>query len=108
MQLMLCKAHRCSLLASRWRALSTVSTGRRSEENQPTMAIRRETINVWERRAPLAPQHVRQLVKKGVKVIVQPSDRRAYSMQVRLFELISSLLSSKLFGPVLFTHYKMG
>ncbi|KAK7113376.1 hypothetical protein V1264_012675 [Littorina saxatilis] len=45
------------------------------------MAIRRETVNVWERRAPLAPQHVRQLVKKGVKVIVQPSGRRAYSMQ---------------------------
>ena len=29
----------------------------------------RETQSVWERRAPLAPQHVRKLVKKGVKVI---------------------------------------
>ena len=35
---------------------------------------------MWERRAPLAPQHVRKLVKKGVKVLVQPSNRRAYPM----------------------------
>ena len=28
----------------------------------------RETQSVWERRAPLGPQHVRQLVKKGIKV----------------------------------------
>ncbi|CAG2186034.1 AASS [Mytilus edulis] len=45
------------------------------------LAIRRETINVWERRAPLAPKHVRKLVKDGIKVIVQPSNRRAYNMQ---------------------------
>ena len=36
---------------------------------------------MWERRAPLAPQHVRKLVKKGIKVIVQPSNRRAYPAQ---------------------------
>lgn len=36
---------------------------------------------MWERRAPLAPSHVERLVKKGVKVIVQPSNRRAYNMQ---------------------------
>lgn len=53
----------------------------RSSSNTPVMAIRRETINVWERRAPLSPQQVKKLVKKGVKVIVQPSDRRAYSMK---------------------------
>ena len=40
----------------------------------------RETQSVWERRAPLGPQHVRKLVKKGVKVLVQPSNRRAYPM----------------------------
>jgi len=45
------------------------------------MAIRRETQSVWERRAPLGPQHVRKLVKKGIKVLVQPSTRRAYPMQ---------------------------
>ena len=46
------------------------------------MAIRREDQSLWERRAPLGPHHVRKLVKEGVKVIVQPSNRRCYPMQV--------------------------
>lgn len=45
------------------------------------IAIRREDQSVWERRAPFSPSHVRKLVKNGVKVIVQPSNRRAYPMQ---------------------------
>lgn len=45
------------------------------------LAIRREDQSVWERRAPLGPSHVRQLVKEGATVIVQPSNRRAYPMQ---------------------------
>lgn len=45
------------------------------------LAIRREDQSVWERRAPLGPAQVKQLVKDGVKVIVQPSNRRAYPMQ---------------------------
>lgn len=45
------------------------------------LAIRREDQSVWERRAPLAPLHVRELVRKGVKVIVQPSNRRSYPLQ---------------------------
>lgn len=45
------------------------------------MAIRREDQSIWERRAPFAPNHVRKLVKQGIKVIVQPSNRRAYPMQ---------------------------
>ncbi len=49
------------------------------------MAIRREDQSLWERRAPLGPQHVRKLIKEGVKVIVQPSNRRAYPMQVQNF-----------------------
>lgn len=44
------------------------------------MAIRREDINVWERRAPLSPAHVKDLVEIGMKVLVQPSTRRAYTM----------------------------
>ncbi len=48
----------------------------------------REDQSVWERRAPLAPLHVRHLVKKGVKVIVQPSNRRAYPIQVSYVLLI--------------------
>ncbi|XP_033150839.1 alpha-aminoadipic semialdehyde synthase, mitochondrial [Drosophila busckii] len=46
------------------------------------MAIRREDQSVWERRAPFGPTHVQKLVKQGVKVIVQPSNRRAYPMQI--------------------------
>lgn len=46
------------------------------------LAIRREDQSVWERRAPFNPHVVRQFVKNGVKVLVQPSNRRAYPMQV--------------------------
>ena len=51
------------------------SSSSSSSGGQKVMAIRRETQSVWERRAPLGPQHVRKLVKKGVKVLVQPSNR---------------------------------
>jgi len=51
----------------------------------PCLALRRETINPWERRAPLAPKHVRILTRAGVRVLVQPSNRRAYPMQVANF-----------------------
>ena len=47
---------------------------------KPTLAIRREESTVWERRAPINPSHVQGLVKKGVRVLIQPSTRRAYSM----------------------------
>lgn len=46
------------------------------------IAIRREDQSVWERRAPFAPSHVRRLVRNGINVLVQPSNRRAYPMQV--------------------------
>lgn len=54
----------------------------RCVSERPVIAVRRETVNVWERRAPLSPQQIRKLVMSGVKVIVQPSNRRAYSMKV--------------------------
>ncbi|XP_029009341.1 alpha-aminoadipic semialdehyde synthase, mitochondrial [Betta splendens] len=41
------------------------------------LGIRREDINPWERRAPLAPHNVEELTKAGVKVVVQPSNHRA-------------------------------
>lgn len=47
----------------------------------PTLGIRRETINAWERRAPIAPVHVKKLSRKGVRVLIQPSNRRAYPIQ---------------------------
>ena len=62
------------------------------------MAIRREDQSLWERRAPLGPQHVRKLIKEGVKVIVQPSNRRAYPMQVTItIEVAKSLGTHKRF-----------
>lgn len=72
--------------SSRASKLKTISslyvTSRRSVwDGKSVLAIRREDVNVWERRAPLSPAHVRDLVKHGIKVIVQPSNRRAYNMQ---------------------------
>lgn len=49
--------------------------------NSMMLALRREDASIWERRAPLAPFHVRKLVRKGVSVLVQPSNRRAYPLQ---------------------------
>lgn len=51
-------------------------------QNGNVIAIRREDQSVWERRAAFAPSHVSKMVKQGIKVIVQPSNRRAYPMQV--------------------------
>eukprot|EP01027_Heterolobosea_sp_BB2_P007667 GEZU01011390.1.p1 GENE.GEZU01011390.1~~GEZU01011390.1.p1 ORF type:complete len:716 (+),score=208.53 GEZU01011390.1:129-2276(+) len=45
------------------------------------IGIRREDKNRWERRAPLAPHHVAQLVKEGIKVLVQPSTIRCFTDQ---------------------------
>ena len=43
------------------------------------IGIRREDQSPWERRSPLAPEHVRTLVKKhNVKVLIQASNRRAF------------------------------
>ncbi len=43
------------------------------------LGIRRENKGRWERRAPLTPQHVEELVREhGVSVAVQPSDVRIF------------------------------
>ncbi|CAF2100508.1 unnamed protein product [Rotaria magnacalcarata] len=43
------------------------------------IAIRREDQSPWERRSPIAPEHVRQLVQNHkIKVLIQPSNRRAF------------------------------
>lgn len=62
---------------------SCLAAQRRYEHHRAVMAIRREDINPWERRAPLAPRHVRELTNAGVKVLVQPSNRRAIHEKVR-------------------------
>jgi alpha-aminoadipic semialdehyde synthase len=46
---------------------------------EKTIGIRREDKNEWERRVPLVPAHVRQLVEEGVRVIVQPSSIRVFT-----------------------------
>ncbi|XP_061381480.1 alpha-aminoadipic semialdehyde synthase, mitochondrial [Danaus plexippus] len=52
-----------------------------TSKHRRVIAIRREDQSVWERRAPFSPSNVNRLVRNGVKVIVQPSNRRAYPMQ---------------------------
>lgn len=46
---------------------------------QLTIAIRRETKSLWERRAPINPRDTKLLVERGVNVVIQPSSRRVYS-----------------------------
>ena len=66
------------------RFMGSATLGVRCSSNltAKVMAIRREDNSPWERRAPLAPKHVKSLVAQGVKVIVQPSNRRCFPMQV--------------------------
>jgi len=46
----------------------------------PDLGIRREEKNRWERRAPLTPLHVEELVKEhGRSVVIQPSPLRIFS-----------------------------
>jgi hypothetical protein len=40
-----------------------------------TLGMVREEYGMWERRAPLSPEHVKQLVSSGYKVLVQPCAR---------------------------------
>ncbi|XP_057644212.1 alpha-aminoadipic semialdehyde synthase, mitochondrial isoform X1 [Chionomys nivalis] len=49
----------------------------RGLHHKPVMALRREDVNAWERRAPLAPKHIKGLTELGYKVLIQPSNRRA-------------------------------
>jgi alpha-aminoadipic semialdehyde synthase len=49
---------------------------------EQVIGIRREDKNRWERRAPLTPEHVAQLVKRhDLALRVQPSSNRAFSDQ---------------------------
>jgi len=46
------------------------------------LGIRAETKNPWERRAPLAPGHVAQLVREhGVRILIEPSSLRVFSRE---------------------------
>ena len=46
----------------------------------PTLGIRREDKNRWERRVPIIPKHVKELKRKyGIETVIQPSDIRVFS-----------------------------
>ncbi|EHB02403.1 Alpha-aminoadipic semialdehyde synthase, mitochondrial [Heterocephalus glaber] len=49
----------------------------RGLHHRAVMALRREDLNAWERRAPLAPRHIKGITSLGYKVLIQPSNRRA-------------------------------
>lgn len=66
---------RTSLKPKNFQHLKTLNSIR----SKHVLGIRREDQSPWERRAPLAPEHVRTLVKKhNVKVLIQASNRRAF------------------------------
>ena len=44
-----------------------------------SVGIVREVYSKWERRVPLCPSHVRELVGDGISVVVQPSKSRVFS-----------------------------
>lgn len=47
-----------------------------------TLAIRAEDKNIWERRTPLIPDHVHELVSEhGIRVMVEPSSLRVFPDQ---------------------------
>eukprot|EP00297_Palpitomonas_bilix_P002124 CAMPEP_0113892702 /NCGR_PEP_ID=MMETSP0780_2-20120614/15591_1 /TAXON_ID=652834 /ORGANISM="Palpitomonas bilix" /LENGTH=1157 /DNA_ID=CAMNT_0000882725 /DNA_START=88 /DNA_END=3561 /DNA_ORIENTATION=+ /assembly_acc=CAM_ASM_000599 len=58
--------------------LRTYSSGQKMYGNG-VIGIVREVYSIWERRVPLTPVHVRELVKKGLRVLVQPSERRIFT-----------------------------
>lgn len=75
---------RLFLRANPWQISHKVNFKQYATNNQPArpiLAIRREDASIWERRAPLAPHHVEKLIKKGARVLIQPSNRRAYPIQ---------------------------
>jgi len=40
------------------------------------LGVRREDLNVWERRAPIAPQHVKELIDQGKTQKVVPIEKK--------------------------------
>lgn len=75
--------------------LQRISLGRlglrllRGLHHKPVMALRREDVNAWERRAPLAPRHVKGITNLGYKVLIQPSNRRAIHDKVTRASVLS-------------------
>ena len=49
------------------------------DSSNKTIAILREEKNKWERRCSLTPAEVKELVGKGIKVLVQPMSNRCFT-----------------------------
>lgn len=62
---------------------------RRGLHHKPVMAVRREDVNAWERRAPLAPRHIKGITNLGYKVLIQPSNRRAIHDEVNIASVLN-------------------
>ncbi|MEA3432478.1 MAG: bifunctional lysine ketoglutarate reductase /saccharopine dehydrogenase family protein [candidate division WOR-3 bacterium] len=63
--------------------------------------IRREDKNKWEARVPLVPSDIRELLKKGIKFYIQPSDIRAF--KEKEFEEVGAHIEEDLSScPVIF------
>jgi saccharopine dehydrogenase (NAD+, L-lysine-forming) len=45
------------------------------------VGVRREDKSIWERRVPLVPDHIRELGRHGIEVVIQPSDIRVFTEQ---------------------------
>ena len=71
----------CSSFVKKLRYCGSREFNTSAPKSKKVIAIRREDQSIWERRAPLSPTHVRKLVhKENYKVLVQPSNRRAFQM----------------------------
>lgn len=68
-----------SLAETSVRAHTPVGKRAQTGGKASVIGLRREDKNKWERRAPLAPRHVDELVKQGLKVVVQPCTRRVFT-----------------------------
>ncbi|OQR86286.1 alpha-aminoadipic semialdehyde synthase, partial [Achlya hypogyna] len=65
----------------RKKALAPLGLTRHLSTQRPAkcVGVVREVYNKWERRAPLTPSHVQELVQAGIDVHVQPSNRRIFT-----------------------------
>ncbi|RLO07562.1 hypothetical protein DYB28_000243 [Aphanomyces astaci] len=50
-----------------------------SHQHAKCVGVVREVYNKWERRAPVTPAHVHELVQAGIEVRVQPSTQRIFT-----------------------------
>ncbi len=59
------------------------------------IGIRREDISKWERRTPLVPEHIKNIINEsGIEVVVQPSDTRVFT--AKQFEEVGAIVSEDL------------